>query len=230
MSLSEKAIKDFQEVYKKKNGKELPYEEAADATNRLAGLFEILIKSHFEDLKRKEKLKEFPKGYAIEGEGRTCPICGHSMREKLWYDKYGFKCMICQGSVNRKEIPGSTALNRESWYSKYDLESDFNLKGPKLRSWIKQGIIKARTVTHDGKGCHVQLFLIKDNKDFLPPKKLVKSQLVKVTKEGQDWYHSEPWYKFVDPFKHLKGYKIMDHMQIVEGEDIKEKMTVECNF
>jgi hypothetical protein len=61
-----------------------------------------------------------------------------------------------------------------------------------------------------------QLFLIKDNKDTLPPKKMTESKMVKETKDGKDWYRSEPWYRFVDPFEYLKGYKIMDHMRQTE--------------
>lgn len=64
---------------------------------------------------------------------------------------------------------------------------------------------------------HSRIFLIKDNKGFLPPKDLVESKMVKETREGKDWFHSEPWYKFVDPFEHLKDYEIMDYMRETEG-------------
>jgi hypothetical protein len=149
-----------------------------------------------------------------EGVGYTCFICGnHTQAGGNWYDKWGIKCTTCQRAIDRKEIPASLAKNKDSWYSKYDLESHFNLKGPILRDWIKKGIIKMRIITNDGKGVHTQLFLIKDNKDFLPPKKLVESHLVKETKDGKDWYHSEPWYKFVNPHEHLKGYKILEYIK-----------------
>ncbi len=204
---------ELKAILEKEHGREFSPDEIADCQRRLEGLAEICFDAWKEECRRKKKLEESPKGFQLDSYGYTCAICknGTPVGEN-WYDKYGIKCKICQGSVDRKEIPASLAKDDECWYSKYDLESSFNLKGPKLRSWIKKGIIKARTVTYDGKGVHIQLFLIKDNKGFLPPKNLVKSQFVKVTKDGQGWYHSEPWYKFVDPFKHLKGYKIMEYM------------------
>ena len=163
---------------------------------------------------QEKKLEEFPKGFKLEGVGYTCFICHQSTQAgENWYDKYGIKCSICQDSVNRKEIPASLAKNHDSWYSNYDLEDRFNLKPVDIRHWIKIGILKARNVTSHGENIHCRVFLIKDNKKFLPPKKLTESQLVKETKEGKDWFHSEPWYKFVDPFEHLKGYKIMEYLK-----------------
>ncbi len=37
-------------------------------------------------------------------------------------------------------------------------------------------------------------------------------------RDGQMYFHSEPWYRFVDPYKHLKEYKIMDYLQVVPVE------------
>lgn len=217
MSLSEKNIKEFQEIYKKEYGKDLSDQEAYEAASRLAGLAEILLDFWVEEKQREKKLEDSPKGFHLEGIGYTCFICGNSVsNEQTWYDKYGIKCMTCQRAINRKEIPASLAKNKESWYSKYDLESSFNLKGPTLKHWIKSGILKVRAVTNDGKGIHTQLFLIKDNKDFLPPKNLVKSQSVKETIDGKDWIRIEPWYRFVDPCEHLKGYKIINYLNFTK--------------
>jgi len=175
-------------------------------------------------MKSGRKLAEFPKGFQLDGVGYTCHICGQSTQAGgNWYDKWGIKCLICQKAVDRKEIPGSLAKNQESWYSKYDLESSFNVEGPTLRRWINEGVLKARNVTREGGGVHTQLFLIKDNKGTLPPKDMVKSQMVKETRDGKEWYHSEPWYRFVDPFEHLKGYKIMDHLRVVPPEEMRAR-------
>jgi len=211
--LSRERIQEMKDLLEKKGGREYTWEEASEAAYNLAGLAEICYDQWREDQRRKRRLEESPKGFKLEG-GYSCSICRNSS-PGIWYDKWGMKCLVCQGAINRKEIPASVAKNRDSWYSKYDIESSFNIKGPALRSWIKKGILKARTVTNDGKGVHIQLFLIKDNKDTLPPKKMVDSHMVKETKDGKDWYHSEPWYRFVDPHEHLKGYKIMDYLQAV---------------
>lgn len=219
--LSDERIKEFKDIFEKQQDKEISWQEASEGAYNLVGFFETLFDIWVRDQQRKERLKKFPNGFQIEGIGYSCAICGIGTQENSnWYDKYGIKCMTCQKAIDKKVIPASLAKNKESWYSKYEIESYFNVKSPTLRSWIKQGILRARTVTNDGGGVHVQLFLIKDNKDTLPPKKLLKSYSVKETKDGQDWYHSEPWYKFVDPVEHLKGYKIMSYLQVTykEGE------------
>ena len=95
------------------------------------------------------------------------------------------------------------------------MESSFNVKSPTLRKWVRDGIIKARTVSLYGKGAHTTLYLIEDNKDFLPPKKLVESISVTEKKDGKTWSSSSPWYKFVDPKEHLKDYKIINYLQII---------------
>lgn len=217
---SNERIQEIKEILEKQHGREFTWEEACEAERTLIGLAEICYDHWKEQVRRDKKLEESPKGFHLEGVGYSCSICGGSAsQEQSWYDKYGIKCMTCQRAIDRKEIPASLAKNKDAWYSKYDLEYNFNLKGPKLREWIKKGIIHVRTVTHESGGAHYQLFLIKDNKDFLPPKNLLKSHTVKETKEGKDWYHIEPWYRFVDPFEHLKGYKIMNYMKVTEGKE-----------
>ncbi len=224
MQLSDEKIQELKLLLEKEHKREFTWEEASEAARNLVGYAELCFRVWREDERRKRKLQESPKGFPLDGAGYTCFICGSGTRiGGSWYDKYGIKCMVCQGAINRKEIPPSLAKNKESWYSTYDLESSFNIKAPTLRRWIKDGILKARTVTSDGKGVHMQLFLIRDNKDTLPPKKLVKSRMVKVTKDGKDWFHSEPWYRFVDPHEHLKGYKIMDYLRVTHGEESQSR-------
>ena len=172
------------------------------------------------DKAREEKLKANPKGFHLDGVGYRCAICHDNTKEgDNWYDEFGIKCLVCQKAIDEGEIPASLAKDEDVWYSKFDLDHYFNLKGPTLRKWIKEGIIKPRTVSHYGKGVHFELFLLEDNKEFLPPKKLVESRSVKTRKDGKDWFTTEKWYRFVDPYEHLKGYKILDHLKFTVAED-----------
>ena len=181
-----------------------------------------------EQERRNKKLEENPKGFHLEGAGYRCFICGDSTPEgDNWYDEYGIKCLVCQKSIDEGEIPASLAKDKESWYSKFELDYYFNIKSPTLKKWIRDGIIKVRTVSHYGKGVHTELFLLEDNKDFLPPKKLVDSQSVTEVKDGKTWHSSLPWYRFVDPVEHLKGYKIMEHMRVVPPEEMKAREEAE---
>ncbi len=220
MKLSEERIQEMKVLLEKEKGVEVSYEEASEASYNLAGLAEILFDCWLKDEQKKKKLKEFPKGFHIEGVGYTCVICGNSFsNEETWYDKWGNKCIVCQKAIDKKIIPGSCVKNNESWYSKYDLESRFNIDRHALKKFINKGILKPRIVPNENGKPRAQLFLIKDHKDTLPPKKMTESKMVKETKDGKDWYRSEPWYRFVDPFEYLKEYKIMNHMRKAEPKN-----------
>lgn len=198
--------------------KEFNWDHAMEMAENMLNIAQVLAPMEQEEQRRQRKLKEFPKGFHLEGRGYSCFICGSSCsQEETWYDKYGIKCMVCQGAVDRGEIPTSAA-DKETWYSRYDMESEFNANRHVVKRWVKEGILKARSVKRNGYE-HEQLLLIEDNKETLPPKELVESHSVNETRnDGSVWTHMEPWYRFVDPFKHLKGYKIMDHLQMVNGK------------
>ncbi|MGA2417956.1 MAG: hypothetical protein ABSF55_01860 [Candidatus Staskawiczbacteria bacterium] len=169
-----------------------------------------------------EKLKANPKGFHLEGAGYTCFICGDSTPEgDNWYDEWGIKCLVCQKAIDEGEIPASLAKEKDSWYSMFDIEYNFEVKSPTLRKWIRQGLLKPRNISRYGNGIHAQIFLIEENKDFLPPKKLIESKLVYEIKDGKKMYHSEKWYRFGDPHKLLKDYKIMDYLRAVKEEPPK---------
>lgn len=217
--LTKERIQEFKDILEEKSGKEVSWEEASEGAYNLVGFVEILYELHIEDQKRKKKLEEFPKGFHLDGDGYTCAICSNSAsKEETWYDKYGIKCLTCQKAINRKIIPALTAKNQDSWYSKYDLESRFNIKHQTLKKFIKEGILKARIVPKETGRPHAYLFLIKDNKGILPPKKMTESHMVAEEKDGKTWHRLEPWYKFVDPKKALREYKIMDYPKVTSGE------------
>ncbi len=172
---------------------------------------------------REEKLKKNPEGFHLEGQGYTCFICGDSTPEgDNWYDQYGIKCLVCQKAIDNGEVPASLASDKDSWYTKYDIERSFNVKGPTLRKWIRQGIIKPRIVSHYGQGVHCEVFIIEDNKDFLPPKNLVESKWGNVKNGDKVESRHVPWYQLSDPKEQLKGYKILDYLKIVNLEENKD--------
>lgn len=190
----------------------------------LEGLKKLLEEFDAEKKRREEKLKENPKGFILNGKGYTCAICHHGTPEgDCWYDEYGIKCLVCQKAIDVGEIPASLAKDEDSWYTKYDIEKAFNVKGPALRSWIKKGIIKPRIVSHYGKGSWYELFMIEDNKDFLPPKKMIESQYGHTEEGGKKERRLYPWYCFVNPVEHLKGYKIMEHLRVLTPEEVKAR-------
>lgn len=211
MATSEKKIQNIKDILEKDHGREFTWEEATKTMRDIETLARIVAEIAKEDFRRQKLLKEQPKGFHLDG-GSSCEICGTiTSKENSWFDKYGLKCMACQKAINTKVIPGSIAKDKESWYSSSDLHSYFNIKGADLNRYVKQSILKSRIVQGEGEKIHLQLFLIKDNKDVLPPKKLFKSRIVKVMKDGEEYQALEYWYEFIDHklIKRLAKYKIV---------------------
>ena len=221
MSLSEKAIKEFQEIYKKEYGKEIPYDEAAEAARNLVGLFEVLYDSHIREMKLKEKLKDSPKGFSImDGSTYNCGICHDQIKdEKLWYDKWGKKCLACQDAVDKKKIHGSICYHDEKWYAIWEFDMYFKMRAPTVKKLIRQGILKARIVPKSG----FEVMLLKENSDVLPPKKLVEHVSIP-DKDNPRRITITPWYEIYDPDKLLKGYKILPYLIALKEEVKKNRL------
>lgn len=46
--------------------------------------------------------------------------------------------------------------------------------------------------------------------------------MVKEQKDGEDWYHSEPWFLHTDIKELLKDYKILEYYGVLEEKHINE--------
>jgi hypothetical protein len=219
MAISNEHIQELKEAMEK-DGKEVSWEEASKAVELMEMLANIAFDNWLETRHREKKLKEFPKGYTLDEDKRhVCAVCRNATpKGENWYDKYGIKCLLCQRAIDTGVIPAFVAKFEDSWYTSYDLERSFKLKSPILKRWIKEGIIKNRVILNGEGKTHLQLFLLKANKDFLPRKKMVESRMVREEKDGQTWHLSYPWYRFVDPFEHLREYRIMDYMRATTEE------------
>lgn len=207
----EKDIQNIKDILEKEHGREFTWEEATKAIWDLKNFARISYQLFAEETRRQDLLKENPKGFHLDN-GGSCSICsGVTSKENSWFDKYGLKCMPCQKAINAKIIPGSIAKEKESWYSKYDLASYFNIKGTDLNRLVKQSFLKDRIIPSEKKKVHFQIFLIKDNRDVLPPKKFFKSRTIKVMHKEEEYFTQEPWYEFADEklIKRLAKYKIL---------------------
>jgi hypothetical protein len=171
MSLSKERIEEFREIFKKEYGKELSWEEAEESAQGLFNLAELTFDIAIKEMRRKNKLKDNPKGFHLTDGTYTCAICGiQIMGDSSWYDKFGVKCMTCQRAVEKRIIPGSLCENKDSWYSVWELEHYYSLKSPTVRKLVREGKLKARVVpTEDGKP-YCSIFLIRDNPGVLKPK------------------------------------------------------------
>lgn len=177
MQISDEQLKKFKEIYKKEFGKEISDKEAYESAYNLLNLMDILYKGHITDCQRKERLKKEPKGFHLEGGPYNCFICHDSISDKeTWYDKYGIKCLNCQRAQEKKIFPVSAVKNRDSWLADWQLKSEFGLYHQTVRKLIREGKLKPRTVLNKNGKTHFQLFLIKENKEFLNTRKGHKVQ------------------------------------------------------
>jgi len=203
--------------------KEFDWEKAYQCADGLLRLEELCFDQWKEEQRWERKFKEFPNGLHVEG-NYHCIICGHHEYEKgeHWRDSHGTTCLPCHDAIERGELPATVASDEDSWYSTSDIEHAFAVKAKVIRRWVKAGSLKARTILRkEGERIPFQLFLIEENKDILPPKSLVKNKFVKErNKEGQWAFRHDPWFRYVNPAEHLKGYKILDLMRELKEDDM----------
>lgn len=210
----DKQIKQMKAILEKQFGREPTLAEVNDALRTLRTFAGISYDMFVRDENRDRLLKDHPKGYHLE-DGGTCKICSnHTKGNDSWYDKHGLKCMRCQDGINDKIIPISIIKDRQrkTWYSTYDLQEYFNIKDVDVKRYIKTSFLKARTVPGEGKRIHLQIFLIKENKDVLPPKEFIKSRMVKVIRDDKEYYTLAPWYEFFNEkeIRRLVKYRIIE--------------------
>ncbi|MFY9311543.1 MAG: hypothetical protein WAQ28_21035 [Bacteroidia bacterium] len=209
---SEKKIQEIKKALEKGCGREVTSKEAHQALGILYMFIEHSKDIVDEENRKQELLKKHPKGYYYDRKEGNCLVCGKiASEENFWFDKYGLKCAKCQKAINTKVIPVSVIKNKESWYSKDELDEYFNINQVELKRYIKQGLLIAHTVFGEKKKIHFQLFLIKDNKDVLPPKKNLKSKMGVIIRNDEEYYTKQYWYEFIDQkkLKSLMKYKIM---------------------
>lgn len=162
--ISDKYLKEFKELCDEKGIKYETEEEYKSSASSLVELVDLLVQMDMEERARKKRLEDEPKGYALEGKGRNCSLCGRSVYEgDGWYDKWGFKCMNCQDAVNKKKIPGSLCgdWNHEKYMTDSMISWKTGLHTQTIRKLIRRGDIKARQIP---KGPY--LVLRKDNPDI----------------------------------------------------------------
>lgn len=211
MDISKERIEEFKRIFEKEYGKKLTDEEAYESAHNLLGFFEVLYTIYIREQGYKRKLKESPRGFSLEGNGQyVCPVCGrYTIANEMWYDRYGQKCITYQKAIDKKIIPGSVCKNKDSWYSTWEFYYYFKIKTPTVNKLVRQSIIKARVIPE----INCSIFLIKDNTDVLPSKKLLKSRLVRFE---ENRYGSQNWYEFQDPVEVLRGYKVVEYSKYLK--------------
>ena len=163
--ISDKSLQGFKEAFNKDGIKYETDAEYRDAAMNLVNFVDTLVEMDMEERQRKQRLEKEPKGYSLEGRGRSCSLCGRSIHEgDGWYDKWGFKCMNCQDAINKKKIPGSLCgdWKNEKHVTDSTLAFKSGMHVQTIRKLIRNDKIKARQIP---KGPY--LILRKDNPNLL---------------------------------------------------------------
>lgn len=162
MRLSDDAIKEFKDIYKEKNQKELSDAEASEAAHGLVGLVEIFWKMAQKDGVRKRRLEKEPDGFPVDGH-YSCLVCGQSIDETNgWYDWYGQTCLLCRKAIQNGIIPTFVCTEYDSYFKTWQFEK-FGLKSPTVRKMVRNDELKARIVLDENGKPHEYIFLKKEN-------------------------------------------------------------------
>jgi len=117
------------------------------SVRRMEDVKRVMDDIHAREEERKERLKDHPKGFALEEGGYSCFMCGeHLPPFDNWYDKYGIKCMSCQHALERRTVPLKYFKNHKLWYTSYQLQSEFKLHPQTIRKLVREGELKVHVI------------------------------------------------------------------------------------
>ena len=163
MTLSQKSIDEFKEIYKKEHGEELSDDEASESAHNLVGFVNLLWKCAVRDTKKKERLKKEPDGFPVDGQ-YSCLVCGCSIDpETGWYDKWGQKCLPCTKAIKNGVIPAFVCRDHDSYYKTWELKDKFKIHPQTARKMVRAGELKARIITTEENKPYEYIFLKKEN-------------------------------------------------------------------
>ena len=181
--LSDKAVQEFKEIFKKKYGQELTDAEARDQGERLVGFFEILYKQAQMEHRRKMRLeKEQVNGFFLDAnEGPyTCAVCRGSIPENdIWWNLDGLRCRGCWRNIQEGVIPSLTYDNEDNiWIQEWQLQSDFGLHPATRGKLRRESVLRGRDLKRKDGTIYCSVYLVEENKEFF--KKYPKKPKMKV--------------------------------------------------
>jgi len=178
MTLSDKSIQEYKDIFKKEYGQDLTDAEARDQGERLVGLFDIFYKQAQIDFHRKLRLKkEKVKGFYLDPtEGPyTCAICRENYPgNEIWWNTKGLRCRDCWNSIQKKVIPPlDYDSDNKVWIKEWQLQTDYSLHPATRGKLRRQGILKGRDLKRSDGSIYCTVYLVEENEEFFKkyPKK-----------------------------------------------------------
>jgi hypothetical protein len=192
MKLSDKAIKEYKEIYKKHYGQDISDEEAQEQGNRLLRVYELLFRHAETEMIREQRLKrEKIKGFFLEATDGpyTCGICGEShMGNEIWWNKKGLRCADCWRNIQKKVIPSlDYDSNNKVWIKDWQIQSHFDIHPMTARKMRRLGELVGRDLKRKDGRTYCTVYLDEENKKFLEthPKKPKMKVIYKYPKSDE---------------------------------------------
>jgi len=191
MPLSDKAVQEFKDIFKKEYGQDLTDAEAREQGERLVGLFEILYKQAQIEYQRKLRLKkEKIKGFYLDPtEGPyTCAICRENYPgNDIWWNPKGLRCRDCWRNIQKRIIPSLTYRSEDkTWIQEWQLQSYFSIHPSTRRKLRREGLLKGRDLKREDGSIYCTVYLVKENEEFFkkyPRMPEIKVEFVNPKKE-----------------------------------------------
>ena len=151
----------------KETGQKYSESDYREAYHNFTGFVKIVYeqakRDHFRKLRlKKSKKKTIP----LEDDGSiyNCLICHRQItgKEGCW-DPDGQRCLDCQRALENKLIPKYVLKDRDSWYTDWELKSEFNIHPSTMRKLVREKKLKARLLTDKNGGVYEYVFIKKEN-------------------------------------------------------------------
>lgn len=98
--------------------------------------------------------------------GPVCTVCRKgNAQEKT--------CAGCAGAISQKTIPAYIVNYPAGYYTEDEMRAAFNLTPGTIDRFVQAGLLKERIIPLPAKQ-QWRIFLLKDNKGFLPPHKRLR--------------------------------------------------------
>lgn len=168
--LDDKAITEFKEIFEKHYKVRLSDTDARESAENLLKLTEIIVEISAKELRRKEKLKSYPKGFHLDpSEGTySCIICSRPISgDETWWDENGTKCLDCQYNLDYGFISNAICKDRNSYFRSWKLKSDFGLHPATVKKYCRLGKLVGIDLKTRSGAVYDTIFMVKDNLDFL---------------------------------------------------------------